>query len=155
MENPNLLSAICYRPLAIGHRLSAIGYWLLAIGYFLVAGPALAALTSEVRPHNGLPSLYVNGQLTSQITAAPYRPGAANFMDFQKSGNRIYDIYFRFTWSGPTNYDFSRVDQLLADCIKLDTNALFIGRILLTPGAWLARDFPDEVSRRDDGSLAG
>jgi hypothetical protein len=117
--------------------------------------PVDAELISEVRPHNGLPALYVNGKLTSQITAAPYRPGAANFMDFQKSGNRIYDIYFRFNWSGPTNYDFSRVDQLLADYLKLDTNALFIGRILLTPGAWLARDFPDEVSRRDDGSLAG
>jgi hypothetical protein len=121
----------------------------------LICSSSRAELTSEVRSYNGIPALFVNGKLTSQILAAPYRPGASNFTDFKKTGNRIYDIYFRFNWTGPEMYDFNRLDQLLSDYLKLDSNALFIGRILLTPGAWLARQFPDEVSRRDDGSLAG
>ena len=105
--------------------------------------------------HNGVPCLYINGKLTSQMLSAPYRPGEQNFTDFQRTGNKIYDIYFRFGWTGPTNYDFSRLDELLTSYLKIDPNALFVGRILLTPGAWLARQYPDEVSRRDDGSLAG
>ena len=42
-------------------------------------------------------------------------------MDFKKTGNRIYDIYFRFNWAGPEVYDFSRLDQLLSDYLKLDS----------------------------------
>src|SRR6266853_678015 len=103
-----------------------------------LSGVAHAELTSEVRLHNGLPALFVNGELTSQVLAAPYRPGASNFNDFRKTGNRIYDIYFCFGWTGPETYDFNRLDQLLSDYARLDPNALFIGRILLTPGAWFA-----------------
>jgi hypothetical protein len=128
---------------------------ILPVFSFLLASTAWAELTSEVRLHGGVPALFVNGKPASQMLAAPYRPGESNFMDFQKTGNRIYDIYFRFNWSGPTNYDFSRLDQLLSNYVRLDPKALFIGRILLTPGPWLAREYPDEVSRRDDGSLAG
>ncbi len=128
---------------------------LLAVVTLTTALACQAELVSEVRLHNGVPALYVNGKLTSQILAAPYRPGAANFLDFQRTGNRIYDIYFRFRWTAPENYDFSGIDQLLESYLKLDTNALFIGRILLSPGPWFARQFPDEASRRDDGSLAG
>ncbi len=143
MTPPRILDA----PLTTHHA------WILFL--LLALLPAHCELTSEVRPHNGVPALYVNGKLTSQILCAPYRPGEANFRDFQNTGNRIYDIYFRFGWTGPETYDFTRLDRLLSDYVAMDTNALFIGRILLTPGAWLAQQFPDEVSRRDDGSLAG
>jgi Beta-galactosidase len=129
---------------------------ILALFLLLTPRPAPAAgLTSEVKMHNGVPCLYVNGRLTSQMLSAPYRPGEQNFTDFQRTGNKIYDIYFHFGWTGPTNYDFTRLDELLASYVKIDPNALFVGRILLTPGAWLAEQFPTEVSRRDDGSLAG
>jgi hypothetical protein len=66
----------------------------------LICSSSRAELTSEVRSYNGIPALFVNGKLTSQILAAPYRPGASNFTDFKKTGNRIYDVYFRFNWTG-------------------------------------------------------
>jgi hypothetical protein len=115
----------------------------------------LAELTSEVRLHNGTPALFVNGKVTSQMLAAPYRAGAANFTDFQKTGNRIYNVYFRFAWTGPEVYDFNQTDRRLDEALKLDPNALFLGRVLLTPGEWFGQQFPDEITRRDDGTPAG
>jgi len=51
-----------------------------------------AGLTSEVRLLNGLPALYVNDVLTSQVLASPYRPGPSDFNDFRKAGISIFDI---------------------------------------------------------------
>ena len=66
----------------------------IALGLFvLVAARAVLAaetpgenLTSEVRIFKGTPALYVNGKLTSQILAAPYIPGPADFTDFTRAG---------------------------------------------------------------------
>jgi hypothetical protein len=112
-------------------------------------------LTSEVRMQDGVPALFVNGKLTSQILAAPYRPGESDFNDFRKAGISIFDIYLRFDWSGPDQYDFKRIDEKLDFYLKIEPKALFLPRILLTPGAWWCKEYPAEISMRDDGSPAG
>src|SRR5262249_25091180 len=89
----------------------------------LAISTARAELTSEVKPLNGaggVPALYVNGKLTSQILAAPYRSGTpgrggaganvSDFNDFGKAGIAGYDIYLRFPWTGPETYDFTGID---------------------------------------------
>jgi hypothetical protein len=114
-----------------------------------------AALTSEVKLNHGVPALFVNGRLTSQLLAAPYQSGTNDYCDFLKSGTRIFNIYFRFNWTGPEQYDFSRLDARLDSYLKIDPQALFLGRVLLAPGAWFAEQYPDEITRRDDGSPAG
>lgn len=114
-----------------------------------------AKLTSEVRIHKGMPALFVNGKLTSQILGGPYRPGETNFTDFTKAGIKIFNIYLRFPWTGPEEYDFSGVDKKLDFYLKLEPDALFIVRILLSPGDWWCEKFPDEITMRDDGSPAG
>ena len=114
-----------------------------------------AGLTSEVRVYKGTPSLFINGKLTSQTLAAPYQTGPNDYNDFLKAGIRIYDIYFRFNWDGPEQYDFSRLDARLDAYLKINPQALFIGRVLLTPGEWFAQQYPGEITRRDDGTPAG
>ena len=121
----------------------------------LLAAAPVAALTSEVRLLNGMPALYVNGRLTSQMLAAPYRPGLADFNDFRQAGISIFDIYLRFPWTGPEQYDFSGVDQKLDAYLAADRSAIFLPRILLTPGAWWCKQFPEDITMRDDGSPAG
>ena len=121
----------------------------------LTANLPAAELTSEVRNLNGLPALYVNGVLTSQVLASPYRPGPADFNDFRRAGISIFDIYLRFDWSSPEQYDFARVDDKLDAYLKIDSKALFLPRVLLTPGPWWCKQFPDEITMRDDGSPAG
>ena len=112
-------------------------------------------LTSAVRLHDGTPALYVNGKLTSQVFAAPYRPGLSDFNDFRSAGISIFNIYLRFAWTGPEEYDFNSIDRKMDSYLNTDSNAMFIPRILLTPGAWWCKEFPTEITMRDDGSPAG
>lgn len=112
-------------------------------------------LKSEVRMLNGMPALYVNGKLTSQTLAAPYRPGLSDFNDFRQAGIKIFDIYLRFAWTGPEQYDFNSIDRKMDSYLKVDPDALFLPRVLLTPGAWWCKEFPNDITMRDDGSPAG
>jgi hypothetical protein len=114
-----------------------------------------AGLASEVRLLHGVPALYVNGVLTSQVLASPYRPGPSDFNDFRKAGISIFDIYLRFDWTGPEQYDFARVDEKLESYLKIEPKTLFLPRILLTPGTWWCKTFPEDITMRDDGSPAG
>lgn len=110
--------------------------------------PAKAGLTSEVRLVEGVPALFVNGQPASQMAAAPYQQGTNDYNDFVRAGIQIYDIYFRFPWTAPDQYNFSRIDARLDAYLKINPKALFIGRVLLTPGEW----FRAEVRSRWTGS---
>jgi beta-galactosidase len=114
-----------------------------------------SALTSEVRILNDVPALYVNGELTSQVLAAPYRPDESYFRDFLNAGIEIFDIYLRFDWTGPEEYDFSKIDEKLDSYLAIAPDVMFLPRILLTPGDWWCEEFPDDITMRDDGSPAG
>lgn len=112
-------------------------------------------LTSEVREFKGTPALYVNGKLTSQVFAAPYIPDESDFNDFTSSGISVFNIYLRFDWTAPEVYGFRKVDAKMDRYLKLKPDALFIPRILLTPGNWWCKDYPEDITMRDDGSPAG
>lgn len=124
----------------------------LKTGYEL---PVTSGLISEVRMLNGLPALYVNGELTGQVLAAPYRPDESYFRDFLNAGINIFDIYLRFDWTGPEEYDFSKIDKKLDSYLDIEPGALFLPRIILEPGPWWCEQFPDDITMRDDGSPAG
>lgn len=132
-----------------------LGLLILAGGCRESEKAVKSGLTSEVKLLNGIPALYVNGELTSQVLAAPYRTDTSHIRDFLDAGIRIFNIYLRFDWTGPEEYDFSRVDEKLDFYLGLEPNALFIPRILLTPGSWWCEQFPDQITMRDDGSPAG
>jgi hypothetical protein len=127
----------------------------LAAGFALPLSLWGAGLTSEVRMLNGMPALYVNGKLTSQTLSAPYRGTEADISDALKAGISIFNIYVRFEWTGPEEYNFAKLDARLETFLKLEPKAQFIGRVLLTPGAWYCKAYPDDITMRDDGSPAG
>ena len=131
---------------------------IAALLFALAPAPRLmsrAGLSSEVKIVNGMPALYVNGVLTSQTLAAPYRPGPADFNDFRQAGISMFNIYLRFDWTAPETYDFKKIDDKLDGYLKIDPKALFLPRVLLTPGSWWCKSFPSEITMRDDGSPAG
>jgi len=132
--------------------LQFLALWALASASLAQTGPGL---TSEVRQLEGMPALFVNGKPASPILAAPYRPGPSDFDDFRKAGISIFNIYLRFDWTGPEQYDFKRVDEKLDAYLKIDPAALFLPRVLLTPGPWWCKEYPGEITMRDDGSPAG
>lgn len=127
----------------------------LVIALASIFASAEEGLTSEVRTFKGTPALYVNGKLTSQILAAPYVPGPADFTDFTRAGISIFDIYLLFDWKGPEQYDFQKIDSKMDVYLKLKPDALFIPRVLLTPDDWWCTKFPEDITMRDDGTPAG
>lgn len=116
-------------------------------------------LVSSVRVVSGTPVLFVNGQPKSMIFAAPYQQGPRDFNVFRAGGIEVFNFYLRFPWTNPwTNpdqWDFSGPDAKLEEYLSIDPNALFLPRILLTPGPWFGLLYPDEITRRDDGTPAG
>ena len=126
--------------------------------FVFIVGMSSAAgteLTSEVRILNGMPALYVNGKLASQMLASPYPPGLSDFADFYKGGITLFNVYLLFDWTGPEAYDFKKIDDKLEAYIQQEPTVLFLPRILLTPGAWWCKEFPEDITMRDDGSPAG
>ena len=123
--------------------------------FMLGASTVRTPLTSEVRLVRDKPALFVNGEQKSMILAAPYRQGPQDFNTFRAGGIEIFNFYVRFPWTAPDKWDFSGIDQKLDEYKSLDPKALFLPRILLTPGDWFGEMYPDEITRRDDGSPAG
>jgi hypothetical protein len=121
----------------------------------MLAAARRTPLTSEVRMVEGKPALFVNGIQKSMILAAPYRQGPRDFNTFRAGGIEIFNFYVRFPWTAPDKWDFSGVDRKLDEYQALDPDALFLPRILLTPGDWFGEMYPDEITKRDDGSPAG
>jgi len=128
--------------------------WAAAILAGLCAGRA-QALESEVRIVGGKPALFVDGVQRSLILASPYREGPKDFDTFLAAGVEIFNFYIRFPWTGPEEWDFTPVDRKLDAYLLIKKEALFLPRILLTPGPWFGEQFPDEITRRDDGTPAG
>src|SRR5580698_2248850 len=140
------------RNLAVRSAGVALVLLACAIG---AAGDSQKNLTSEVRMLKQAPALYVNGKLTSQMLAAPYQPGPSDFTDFTNAGISTFDIYLLFDWKAPEQYDFSKIDTKLDLFLKLKPDALFLPRVLLTPGDWWCQAFPEDITMRDDGTPAG
>ena len=135
-------------------RSAGVALVLLA-GAIGTAGDAQKNLSSEVRMLKRAPALYVNGKLTSQMLAAPYQPGPSDFTDFTNAGISTFDIYLLFDWKAPEQYDFNKIDTKLDLFLKLKPDALFLPRVLLTPGDWWCKAFPEDITMRDDRTPAG
>ena len=78
------------------------------------------------------------------------------FFGFRQGRNLyFFNVYLRFDWKSPEEYDFSKIDAKMDEYLKLKPDALFIPRILLTPDDWWCTTFPEDITMRDDGSPAG
>lgn len=145
--------------MSIQHRVPlivvSVVFCLVSFNCNLTLGVNNEGLVSSVRVVGGHPALIVNGEQTSMILAAPYREGARDFNTFRAGGIETFNFYLRFPWTGPDEWDFSGPDSKLDEYLSIDPDALFLPRILLTPGAWFGEQYPDEITRRDDGSPAG
>lgn len=112
--------------------------------------PRRNSLTSEVRPHNGMPALFVNGKLTSVLTYYSHAPGAE--APFIQAGYRINDFSVPFGWVGPEKYDFTKTDQVMDTYLNRDPKMLAFPRFSMQPDEWWCQAFPGEIGLRGDGT---
>jgi len=110
-------------------------------------------LTSEVKRFKGMPSLFVNGKLTSSLIC--FTAGSKDLEDFLKAGFTIVDISLPFDWVGPEEYDFGKTDAEIENYLKQDPSLLLLPRIDPIPGKWWCDKFPNDITLKGDGSRAG
>ena len=125
---------------------------------------------AEVRPYNGSPALFLDGQPIFPAinwVSAP-RPDGWEFTAQARlnaaTGVHIYafDVGKGTEWVGPGpgrsgDFDFSTVEARFERVIEADSRALFHLRIYLETGHgdWWEKAHPDECELKDDGTRNG
>jgi hypothetical protein len=122
--------------------------------------------TAHIRPHNGTPALFLDGQpvfagmhwLSAGL--APDGVGHGNedaIRAFAAAGLHISAVGMGAEWCGPRpgqpdHFDFSGLGPQLRAITALDPDARFHLRIYLETGPWWNALYPDECEVASDGS---
>lgn len=121
------------------------------------AGKTIAA----VKPHNGVPTLFINGQPSSGLTWATYAPSEEVFSDFTKIGVNLFTFsatpteagynLSATTWTGPGQYDYTQLDERVMMVLQANPNAYFFPRLYLHAPRWWSALHPDDIVLMDPG----
>jgi len=126
--------------------------------------------TAAVRPHEGLPSLWINERPVAPIAMVPIDHFPRDVCrDFAAAGVHVYS-HILWTWArvvpeskarkldectdwwlGPGQYAFERVDRQVQAIIEADPQAYIFLRLKLDPPGWWVSANPDELSQHEDG----
>ncbi len=129
------------------------------------------ATTAAVKPHQGVPALWINDQPVFPMAMVPighFPRGVCR--DFAAAGVHLYshiiwnnrvivptpvspanrtDISW---WHGPGQYDFSIIDAQFQAIIDADPQAYIFPRLKLNPPQWWLDAHPDELTQYEDGT---
>jgi hypothetical protein len=127
-------------------------------------GAAAATTSGEVRLHNGVPTLFVNGRPHCGMAYSAYQPSVPVFRDFTQAGVDLYSFVAtptearvprdRTTWVAPGKYDYSQLDERVGMVLEANPKAYFFPRLYLHAPKWWADAHPDDLvhAGRDDGT---
>jgi len=104
-------------------------------------------LAACVRPHNGRPVLWINGEPTTEMWAY----GAPNAIaDFAAAGIRICQCHVpgESWWTGPGQYQFARIEAQMASFLEAVPGALLMPRVCFgyEGEGWWAERHPDDLA---------
>jgi hypothetical protein len=114
-----------------------------------------------VRPHNGTPTLFINGEPSNGMAYAAYGPSVEVFADFARAGVNLYTFsatpteagygLSRTAWKAPGEYDFSQLDQRVLMVLEANPKAYIFPRLYLHAPKWWSEKHPDDVVLMDPG----
>jgi len=121
------------------------------------AGKTVAA----VKPHHGVPTLFINGRPTAGMAWATYGPTLEVFQDFTKAGINLFTFsatpteagygLSTTTWQAPDEYDYSQLDARVMMLLQANPNAYFFPRLYLHAPKWWSEQHPDDIVLMDPG----
>ena len=132
-----------------------------AARFALRSDPPAANLTSEVRPLNGVPHLFVNGQpLFAMVGNGEGRDRAGTAAAYKAAGFNVAAIWVDPMgqpqwWAGPDQYDFAHVDEAIIAQLDHDPAALVLPILWASPPPWWGELHPDEIAKFSDGTSWG
>ncbi len=142
------------------------------IGGSRLADPAQAAAVTlqarqpretvaEVKPHGGVPTLFINGQAHSGMSYMTYRPGGKHFGQFAKAGVHLYSFSATPTeaayglaktcWVSPGRFDYAGFEERVKMLLDADPDAYFFPRLYLSSPRWWDEQHPDDLVTFDPG----
>ena len=119
------------------------------------------ATVAEVRPSDGIPTLFINGRPDSSMVYMTYHPNSRYFAQFGQAGVRLFSFSSTptaseyglspLTWVGPDTYDYSNLDKRARTALDLVPDGYFFPRIYLFSPAWWDKEHPDDLVTYDPG----
>jgi len=119
---------------------------------------------AEVKPHNGVPTLFINGQANSAMSYMTYHPTSKYFGQFGEAGVHVYSFpstctrhtwqsFARQAWLAPgDHFDFSQLDEQVLRILEADPAAYVFPRVYVNSPDWWDREHPDDLVMYDDGT---
>ena len=119
---------------------------------------------AEVKPHNGTPTIFINGQPHCGMAYAAYGPSPQVYRDFSAVDVDLFTICATPTesgynisptaWKSPDEYDFSIIDQRVAMILQANPKAYIFPRLYLHAPKWWCNEHPDDVviAEKPDGT---
>jgi hypothetical protein len=116
---------------------------------------------AEVKPHGGVPTLFINGQPHSGMSYMSYRPKGEYFGQFGQLGVHLYsfsatptEAAYNLTktcWVAPERFDYSAFEERVKMLLDADPDAYFFPRLYLSSPRWWDAEHPDELVTFDPG----
>jgi len=113
--------------------------------------------TACIRQHNGVPTLFINGEPHSAFSYMTYHPEQHYFDDVSEHGFTLFSIPANAdavtiwgnqeTWVDEDVYDYSYEDRLFEMILEHNPNAYIFPRVHTTGARWWLRQHPEEVSK--------
>ena len=121
-------------------------------------GPLPSAV---VRPHHGVPTLWINGQPDPAMTFMTYNQREPRYFgDFGRAGVGLatfsatsdYSYYSLAppAWLAPGVFDYGRLDERVAAILEANPNAWIFPRVYLAAPPWWCDKYPAELAREAD-----
>ena len=113
--------------------------------------------SAEVRQHNGMPALFVNGSPQSGLTYMTYNPKAENFSKYDELGVRVMsfsvtsDSNFWSSWAaqvhrGPGDYYYSDFDERIKNVVEAAPNSWLLPRVYTVAPEWWCKQHEQEMA---------
>ena len=117
---------------------------------------------AEIRVHNGVPTLFINGTPNAGMTYMTYNPLKKHYESFGKAGVDLaslsvtadFSVFFGqpTAWLGPGKYDFSDMDEKMKLILEANPDAYVFPRVYMCSPPWWDDRHPGELVKWDDGS---
>ncbi|HUT95893.1 MAG TPA: beta-galactosidase [Thermoguttaceae bacterium] len=121
-----------------------------------------ARTVAEIKPHNGVPALFLNGKPNAAMTYMTYHPEAKHFASFGKAGVDL--VSFSATsdfshyglappvWIAPEQFDYSTFDRRVLLILEANPEAYLIPRVYISSPPWWDEQHPEELVVWHDGA---
>jgi hypothetical protein len=116
---------------------------------------------AEVRLHNGVPTLFINGEPHNGMAYAAYGPSVEVFSDFAHAGVDLFTFSATpteagyglsvTTWTAPDTYDYSQLDERVMMVLQANPDAYFFPRLYVHAPKWWSEQHPDDTVLMDPG----